>query len=337
VSGILILGGVHNNKVYNNVAYNNGVGIEVSGGSSPCANCVVDNKIKNNVAVNNSWVELWAHAGGENDGTYGSSNVYEYNCFGAQSSGFIEWGTTGYSTYDAWETAYCGSDNCSHSVESDPLFVDPVNNNFHLQSNSPAIDAGTDVGLTQDFEGNPVPQGLGVDIGAYEYLSTSINCTDSDGDTYYAIDVSCPGSDDCDDTDEFINPGATEMCNGVDDDCNISTIDGSGEIAPLNSKQDGVCVGSNQSCTVGAWIDDYSLVVNYEDPEVTCDDGLDNDCDTYIDSNDSDCEPGGGGTVGGGGGGGVSALGFKPNIIILVIIIFLCIILVFYDLRKNTK
>ena len=31
-----------------------------------------------------------------------------------------------------------------------------------------AIDAGIDVGLTQDFEGNPIPLGSAPDIGAYE-------------------------------------------------------------------------------------------------------------------------------------------------------------------------
>jgi hypothetical protein len=36
-----------------------------------------------------------------------------------------------------------------------------------LQAGSPAIDAGVDVGLTKDFEGNPI---VGTpDIGAYEY------------------------------------------------------------------------------------------------------------------------------------------------------------------------
>ena len=55
------------------------------------------------------------------------------------------------------------------SVEAAPLFVEPSNNDFHLQSNSPAIDAGVDTGLTADIDGNPRPRGLGYDIGALEY------------------------------------------------------------------------------------------------------------------------------------------------------------------------
>jgi hypothetical protein len=41
-----------------------------------------------------------------------------------------------------------------------PLFVDPENNNFHLQAQSPAIDAGFDIGLPF--------KGLAPDIGAFE-------------------------------------------------------------------------------------------------------------------------------------------------------------------------
>jgi len=56
-----------------------------------------------------------------------------------------------------------------------------LDENFRPTSNSRAIDNGTDVGLTQDFEGNFIPQdgnndGVAVpDIGAYEYVSSSPN------------------------------------------------------------------------------------------------------------------------------------------------------------------
>ncbi len=55
-------------------------------------------------------------------------------------------------------------------ITTNPLFVDLANNDYHLTSNSPCIDAGT---LTNspsfDFENNPRPAGTGVDIGAFEY------------------------------------------------------------------------------------------------------------------------------------------------------------------------
>ncbi len=51
------------------------------------------------------------------------------------------------------------------SITTDPLFVST--SDFHLQSTSPAINAGTDVSLTSDISGNPIA-GL-PDMGAYEY------------------------------------------------------------------------------------------------------------------------------------------------------------------------
>jgi len=59
-------------------------------------------------------------------------------------------------------TAGVGTD-----LEADPLFIDAANADFHLQDGSPCINRGVKVGLTQDYEGNPVIGGV-VDIGAYD-------------------------------------------------------------------------------------------------------------------------------------------------------------------------
>ncbi len=71
-------------------------------------------------------------------------------------------------------------DSDNNSILADPMFVssDPQEPaDFKLQAGSPAIDAGVDVDLTQDFEGNPVPQGPAFDIGAYECVLDPDNPT----------------------------------------------------------------------------------------------------------------------------------------------------------------
>ncbi len=58
----------------------------------------------------------------------------------------------------------------SNSFMDNPqdLFIDAGGGNFHLDGLSGAIDAGIDVGLDHDFEGDVRPQGAGPDIGADE-------------------------------------------------------------------------------------------------------------------------------------------------------------------------
>jgi parallel beta-helix repeat protein len=56
-----------------------------------------------------------------------------------------------------------------HSLVGDPRFVDLLHDNYHLLSNSPAIDHGIDAGVYTDLDGHPRPFGPGFDIGAYEF------------------------------------------------------------------------------------------------------------------------------------------------------------------------
>ncbi len=66
-----------------------------------------------------------------------------------------------------------------NNLNTNPLFVDSANNDFHLQPTSPMINAGTMAvpnppGLpSSDFEGNPRVIGTAPDIGAYEWSPVS--------------------------------------------------------------------------------------------------------------------------------------------------------------------
>lgn len=68
----------------------------------------------------------------------------------------------------------------SSGINTDPKFVDPTSpaRNFHLQSGSPAIDAGVNTLIARDLDGILRPQGSSYDIGAYEYCAS--NCLVSD-------------------------------------------------------------------------------------------------------------------------------------------------------------
>ncbi len=99
----------------------------------------------------------------------GTVPVVEHNVWhNSASDKRVIWAGTSYnvSDRDSWAAAHPGE------VFQDPAFIDPATGDFRLQSGSPALDAGTDTGLTVDFDGDPVPQGDGPDIGAFETPST---------------------------------------------------------------------------------------------------------------------------------------------------------------------
>jgi hypothetical protein len=94
-----------------------------------------------------------------------------YNLTSSSDSKIIYYDHGNYN-FSQFQTIYGQETN---GLTGNPLFIDPENENFHLQSTSPCINAGADLGLTQDFAGVSIPQGLAPDIGPYEYVSADVN------------------------------------------------------------------------------------------------------------------------------------------------------------------
>lgn len=95
------------------------------------------------------------------------------------------------------------------NLDADPLFSDPDAGDWTLQSGSPAIDAG--MSGTFDLDGSTADMGaFGGDVDNYP--------VDADSDGYYT-GLGLGGDPDCDDTNPDISPGETEVCDGVDNNC----------------------------------------------------------------------------------------------------------------------
>ncbi|XXY17664.1 MopE-related protein [Sorangium sp. So ce216] len=127
---------------------------------------------------------------------------------------------------------------------------------------------------------------------ASPYAWTRISYADSDmdgyGDPWSPMTESCAGpvtpgyvanDADCDDFDPSISPGASELCNGLDDDCSGVVDEGNPEGGdPCDTGHPGECGFGWLTCDGGA------LQCAQETPPMTetCD-GLDNDCDMAVD------------------------------------------------------
>jgi hypothetical protein len=118
-------------------------------------------KARNNIAYQNSG-EFYTNSGSAVSGltlTGSSNNIW----FGSSQAA------------PSWST---------NNISADPLFVNRSGNDFHIQSGSPAVDAGLIISSANSYNGYPVwngtpmdrdgvtrPQGSGYDIGAYEFFA----------------------------------------------------------------------------------------------------------------------------------------------------------------------
>jgi len=96
----------------------------------------------------------------------------DYNLYfspgGATGTTFV-WNSKTYATFTAYQS---GSGKDGNGKFSDPQFLNGTTPDLHVQSTSPAVNAGINLGSavvgTLDFAGNARVQGSNIDIGGYE-------------------------------------------------------------------------------------------------------------------------------------------------------------------------
>ncbi|MBW2978075.1 hypothetical protein KY331_04480, partial [Candidatus Woesearchaeota archaeon] len=104
-------------------------------------------------------------------------------------------------------------------------------------------------------------------------------CTDSDGDGY-AVEVGECGLVDCDDNNAAVNPGATEVCDGIDNNCDTQIDENNGDcLAPTPYCVAGTCVEclTNAECDDGLYCNGAevcSVGTCQAGTPIVCNDGL---------------------------------------------------------------
>ena len=146
----------------------------------------ISDRLRDVKAYNNVFANITNHGVGLTNGAQGE--VYNNIFFNGGSNYWADDTSTltagGYNLIS--KSHYPNYKTATDLVDIDPRFVDPANllgndglpftadDGFHLQSNSPAIDAGVDLrasGMADDADRILRPQGPAWDIGAYEFVS----------------------------------------------------------------------------------------------------------------------------------------------------------------------
>jgi hypothetical protein len=156
-------------EIYHNVICRCGIGLRLSIMDAPLAGAVHNNIIFDPCEY---FVHVYADTNEPWDNVSWDNNLYYPTPH--QTEKFLT-ALTGRSTFSEYRRILGWDMN---SLTEDPRFVSEglqQPEDFRLQEGSPAIDAGKDVGIGEDFGGAAVPCGAAPDIGAYEYGASGGN------------------------------------------------------------------------------------------------------------------------------------------------------------------
>ncbi len=194
--------------------------------------------------------------------TVSNSIVTDHTSYGIyESRGTIDVGFS--NVWNNASGAYYGTSCTGGCISANPLFVDPVGGDYHLQGSSLCVDAGTDQGAPDhDLDGVARPldgdgiNGPGYDMGAYEYRPASY-CGDGVVDPGEACDdglangmyghckADCSGlGPHC--GDGVVDPGHEEC-----DDGNTSNTDGCLDTCVAARCGDGYVWAGHEECDDG--------------------------------------------------------------------------------------
>ncbi|MHA2282675.1 MAG: right-handed parallel beta-helix repeat-containing protein [Promethearchaeota archaeon] len=162
----------HDNHIYNNIFIDCwGAAIVIRGnpGDLPKYNNKIVNNIMFNCGIMEQGLTLLIH---DDDTVLG--NIFKNNCmYNENFSNLVNYRGSRMPIAEFELNNHNNADTIIANIQDNPIFKEVITSNFQLQSISPCIDAGLDVGLSQDYDGTSIPQGAGVDVGAYEFNSRS--------------------------------------------------------------------------------------------------------------------------------------------------------------------
>ncbi|RMG03519.1 MAG: DUF5123 domain-containing protein, partial [Nitrospirae bacterium] len=170
-----------NNTFYSNTATNYGGGFYGFLESNSATLQVYNNIIYQNTASagGNDGDDVYVLSDGNHDTTGSFVELFNNDLSGNAVFDEASDPNPGNGILESEDLYISDTDNYTYGVniQSDPLFVDPANGDFHLQSTSPCIDVGENSAPsipTTDFEGDPRIINGTVDMGADEYRAASV-------------------------------------------------------------------------------------------------------------------------------------------------------------------